>query len=286
MALVEPVRSFSTVREQIASWRSAGARIAIAPTMGNLHAGHLSLVDLARSKATRVVVTIFVNPTQFGPNEDIDSYPRTPREDRAALAAHGGTDLLFAPAESDIYPRGTRDITRVRLPELANDLCGRVRPGHFDGVASVVLRFLNIVRPDVLVVGEKDFQQVVLLRRMIEDLHLSVELLAGATVREADGLAMSSRNQYLTPAERKVAPKMHAAIEELAAHLRSGGKEFAACRGQAIANLEKRGFRLDYLELRDASDLNAVAPGDARGPRVLLIAAWLGHARLIDNIRV
>lgn len=283
MTQLEPARTTQAVRERVTAWRAAGARIALVPTMGNLHAGHLSLVDLARRHADRVIVSIFVNPTQFGPNEDIGSYPRTPGEDRAALEAHGGTDLLFAPAEEEIYPFGLRGVTALALPELADDLCGRTRPGHFNGVASVVLRLLNIARPDVLVVGSKDYQQMILLERMIADLHLGVDLVAGVIVREADGLAMSSRNQYLTATQREAAPALAAALRDLAAGLGGDERSFAARRADAIASLERRGFRVDYLELRNAADLGPVEAG-GNGQRVLLVAAWLGRARLIDNV--
>jgi pantoate--beta-alanine ligase len=252
--------------------------------MGNLHAGHLSLVDLARRHADRIVVSIFVNPTQFGPGEDIASYPRTPDEDRAALEAHGEADLLFSPAEAEVYPLGLADRTTVSLPKLADDLCGRTRPGHFNGVGSVVLRLVNVVRPDVLVVGSKDYQQMILLERMIEDLHLGVELVAGVIVREADGLAMSSRNQYLTATERKAAPALAAALRDVAAGLGDDPQNFVTRRAAAIAALGQKGFRVDYLELRNAADLSRIDAAGRDGQRVLLAAAWLGRARLIDNL--
>lgn len=281
----ETVRTASAVRERVAAWRSAAARIAFVPTMGNLHAGHLSLVDLARARASHVVVSIFVNPTQFGPNEDIASYPRTPREDTAALEHHGRTDLLFAPPDSEIYPFGTRDITTIGLPALADDLCGRSRPGHFSGVASVVLRLLNIVRPDVLVVGRKDYQQMVLLMRMIEDLHLDVSLVAGEIMREDDGLAMSSRNRYLDESDRRKAPQLASTLQSLADDIRRG-RDFAERRSQSIDRLHAAGFRVDYLELRNAADLSEVRSDGVALERVLLGAAWLGRARLIDNVTI
>jgi len=283
---LERVRTTDAVREIVSGWRAAGDRIALVPTMGNLHPGHLSLAEVASANADRVIATIFVNPTQFGPREDIDRYPRTPVEDEALLEDHGRTDLLFAPTETDIYPRGTEDIVTVCLPALADDLCGRSRPGHFNGVASVVLRLLNIACPDVLVMGQKDYQQLVLLRRMIEDLHLAVELISVPTVRETDGLAMSSRNQYLEPGERKVAPELYATLSALAAKLREGCKDFDARRAEALAVLKSRGFRPDYLELRDARDLTTADAFDQSRDRILLAAAWLGRARLIDNVLV
>ncbi|MDH3421284.1 MAG: pantoate--beta-alanine ligase, partial [Gammaproteobacteria bacterium] len=181
MARLERASRVSDIRERVATWRAAGERVALVPTMGNLHAGHSSLIDLAAGHADRIVVSIFVNPTQFGPNEDIESYPRTPEKDEAVLGAQGKTDLLFIPGVEDIYPHGTDRSVGVQLPPVADELCGRSRPGHFNGVASVVLRFLNIVAPDLLVVGRKDYQQMILIARMIEDLQVNVELVSGET---------------------------------------------------------------------------------------------------------
>jgi pantoate--beta-alanine ligase len=283
---LERVRTANAVREQVSAWRSAGDRIGFVPTMGNLHAGHLSLVDQASVKVDRVVVSIFVNPTQFGPQEDIQSYPRTPVEDEALLARQGRTDLLFVPSESEIYPHGTADIVTVQLPSLAADLCGKSRPGHFNGVASVMLRLLNISRPDLLVMGQKDYQQLILLKRMIEELHMAIELLPGVTVREPDGLAMSSRNQYLTAEQRAAAPQLYAALCELAAELRDGGTAFETQRARALNRLERSGFEPDYLELRDSGNLSVAAPCGYAHERVLMLAARLGRARLIDNLLV
>ncbi len=285
-ATLDRAADVGTVREHVAAWHAAGKRVALVPTMGNLHAGHVSLINLATEHADRVVVSIFVNPTQFGPSEDVDRYPRTPVEDDAMLVEHGKTDLLFVPGVEEIYPHGTERSVGVQLPPLADDLCGRSRPGHFNGVASVVLRFLNIVTPDVLVVGRKDYQQMILIARMIEDLRLDVELLAGDIVREPDGLAMSSRNQYLTPHERDVAPALHAALETLVEKLRDGSTDFAMHREAALAALAEVAFKPDYLELRDARDLSDAEPTDTKRERVLLAAAWLGRARLIDNVKV
>ena len=285
-ALFEHASSVRAVREQVAAWRAAGERIALVPTMGNLHDGHLSLVDLASARADRVVVSIFVNPTQFGPTEDIESYPRTPEEDEAVLGVQNKTDLLFAPGVEDIYPHGTESSVSVHLPPIADDLCGRSRPGHFEGVTSVVLRFLNIVAPDVLILGRKDYQQMVLIGRMIDDLQLDVELISGDIVREPDGLAMSSRNRYLTQREREAAPALHATLETLAEEVRNGDTDFAGHRDAALEALTEVGFRPEYLELRDAQDLSIANPTDGERERVLLAAAWLGRARLIDNVSV
>jgi pantoate--beta-alanine ligase len=286
VARFERVESIAAVRDKLAAWRAAGQRISLVPTMGNLHAGHLSLIETAQRHADRVVTSIFVNPKQFGPGEDIDAYPRTPAEDIQSLEAQGIAELVFAPSVSAVYPRGTVDTVGVTLPPLADDLCGRSRPGHFDGVASVVLRLLHIIEPDVLVLGRKDYQQLVLVSRMLEEMHIDVELVSAPTVREADGLAMSSRNVYLTATERSVAPQLFAELSALADSLRRPDESFEPLRARAIANLESTGFSVDYLELRNASDLGAVSERETISDRVLLVAAWLGRARLIDNVVV
>jgi pantoate--beta-alanine ligase len=276
----------AAVRDKVRAWRAVGQRVALVPTMGNLHAGHLSLVETAARHADQVVTTIFVNPTQFGPAEDIGSYPRTPTEDAGLLSEQGICSLLFAPAVADIYPRGTDHAVKISLPPLAADLCGRSRPGHFDGVATVVLRFLNIVEPDVLVMGRKDYQQLILIAQMIEDLHIDTDLVTSSTVREPDGLAMSSRNRYLTTAERQVAPRLFAELTALAESLRGSDDDFERRRDMAIAGLERDGFGVDYLELRNATDLSQRVVSDRSGNGLLLVAARLGRARLIDNVPV
>jgi pantoate--beta-alanine ligase len=285
-ARLERVESVAAVRGKLRGWRAAGQRIALVPTMGNLHSGHLSLIETAAQHVDQVVTSIFVNPTQFGPDEDIGTYPRTPAEDEALLNEQRIAGLLFAPSVAEVYPHGTDDAVSVKLPPLAADLCGRRRPGHFDGVASVVLRFLNIIEPEVLVLGRKDYQQLVLVTQMIEDLHLDVELVSSATVREPDGLAMSSRNKYLTPAERDVAPQLFAQLTAVADAVRDSAADFDRPRKAAIAALEREGFSVDYLELRNARDLSDVSAAQELGERVLLVAARLGRARLIDNVTV
>jgi pantoate--beta-alanine ligase len=251
--------------------------------MGNLHDGHVSLMELAKRRADRVVASIFVNPTQFGPNEDFASYPRTLRADQARLR-EAGVDAVFVPTVAVMYPRGGARSTVVSVPGLSTDLCGASRPGHFDGVASVVLRLFNIVTPDVAVFGEKDYQQLVLLRQMAADLHLATRLVGAPTVREADGLAMSSRNQYLDAAQRRVAPALHAALVDCRARLLAGQGSYAMIERAARRRLEAAGFRPDYVAIRDAADLSVPGPR-SRSLRVLA-AAWLGRARLIDNIAV
>ncbi|NIW25298.1 MAG: pantoate--beta-alanine ligase, partial [Gammaproteobacteria bacterium] len=224
--------------------------------------------------------------TQFGPTEDIDNYPRTPAEDEAVLAQQGKTDLLFVPGIADIYPHGTDRSVSVQLPPIADELCGRSRPGHFNGVASVVLRFLNIVMPEVLVLGRKDYQQMVLISRMIHDLQIDVELISGDIVREPDGLAMSSRNRYLTTEQRAIAPELSKTLELTAEKLRSGDANFATHKDAALETLASVGFKPDYIELRNADDLSPADPTDNTRAQVLMAAAWLGRARLIDNVQV
>jgi pantoate--beta-alanine ligase len=274
------------VREAVRGWRAASESVAFVPTMGNLHAGHLSLAELAASEADRVVASIFVNPTQFGPNEDFAAYPRTLDEDSARLSAAGTVDLLFVPDEREIYPFGAELAARITLPPLSRELCGASRPGHFDGVGSVVCRLLNIVAPDTLVLGQKDYQQAILLERMITDLRLPVAVRVGAIRREPDGLAMSSRNRYLDASERAQAPKLHAALVRLRDAVRAGETDYQRLQADARAVLKAAGFAPDYVEVRRAADLGKPADPDTRQDLVVLAAAWLGRTRLIDNLRI
>lgn len=282
------VRVVSTVREvraQMAAWRAAGETVAFAPTMGNLHAGHLSLAALGARAARRVVMSIFVNPVQFGPSEDLAAYPRTLAADEASIAAAGNADLLFVPEVAEIYPFGVENAVRLQLPPLSRELCGAARPGHFDGVATVVCRLLNIVMPDVLFLGQKDYQQFVLVERMIADLRMPTELRMGPTQREPDGLAMSSRNRYLTPIERGQAPALHRALTGVRERLLAGERDFARLTADAHVELARAGFRPDYVEIRRQGDLATADPQSAE-PRIVLAAAHLGRARLIDNLLV
>ena len=282
---VRTVDTVSGVREAVATWRAAGDSVAFAPTMGNLHAGHLSLAALAATVATRVVMSIFVNPTQFGPSEDFAAYPRTLAADTALVAAAGNVDVLFVPEAKEIYPFGLEHAVRVQLPPLSRELCGASRPGHFDGVASVVCRLLNIVAPDVLLLGQKDYQQFILVQRMIADLRMPVDLRMAATHREADGLAMSSRNRYLDAQQRQQAPALHGALKRVRDEIRAGVADYAGLVASARLELERSGFRPDYVEVRRATDL-AKLMGQGDELRVVLGAAWLGRARLIDNLIV
>lgn len=277
---METLTALAALRGAVARFRAAGERVALVPTMGNLHRGHLALVTRARAEAERVVVTVFVNPTQFGPGEDFAAYPRTPEADAGVLAA-AGCDVLFLPPVAEVYPDGEAGATRVEVPGLSTILCGAFRPGHFAGVTSVVVRLFNMVGPDVAVFGDKDYQQLTIIRRMVRDLHLPVRIVGLPTVREPDGLALSSRNQYLTPAERAMAPRFAAVLADVATTVAAGRRDFAALEGEAVATLAAAGFRPDYVAIRRAADLGEPDPGD--GALVVLAAAWLGRARLIDN---
>jgi len=270
------------VRDAVRQWRNEGLAVAFVPTMGHLHAGHLSLVAHARERADRVVASIFVNPTQFGENEDFDAYPRTLEEDSGKLEA-GGCDLLFAPEVEEVYPYGPGGTTHITVPALANTLCGEVRPGHFDGVATVVVRLFNMVPADVAVFGEKDFQQLQIIRRLVKDLAIPVEVVGAPTIREADGLAMSSRNAYLDSQERQAAPALYRALQEAARRV-AGGEQATEAEKIGLEALAQAGFRPDYVAVRGAEDLAVPVP-DNRPWRVFG-AGWLGQARLIDNLPV
>jgi pantoate--beta-alanine ligase len=279
--VMDTVVGADELRQRIADWRRAGARIAFVPTMGNLHNGHFSLITLARRHADRVVASVFVNPTQFGPREDFAAYPRTLEQDRSGLIAHG-CDLLFAPTVEEIYPFGSAASVRVEVPGLSDILDGAARPGHFIGVATVVTKLFNLVQPDVAVFGRKDYQQLLVIRRLTQDLRLPVEIIGAPTQREANGLAMSSRNQYLTADERARGGIIYATLcamrDALHAHTPLETIEHDAHR-----MLESAGLIPDYSVLRRAEDLGA--PGaQQRDGLIALIAARLGRARLIDNL--
>jgi pantoate--beta-alanine ligase len=277
---VKTIRKIASLREMLRAWRHAGETVALVPTLGNLHQGHISLVELARKQADRIVVSVFVNPTQFGPGEDYQAYPRTLDHDRRRLT-RAGAELLFAPAVEEMYPRAEDAGTVVSVPGLSSILCGEFRPGHFDGVTSVVSRLFNIVQPDVAVFGQKDYQQLTIIRRLQADMHYPVAIVAGPTLREADGLALSSRNQYLGPAERKLAPMLYRAVSECGERLRAGARDYAALEAHGTASLVAAGFRPDYFSIRNADDLGPAQDIDRH--LVVLVAAHLGRARLIDN---
>lgn len=274
------IRTVPGLRSVLSAWRAAGQTIGFVPTMGALHEGHLSLVDIARRQAARCVASIFVNPTQFGPNEDFEKYPRTEAEDARLLAARG-CDLLWAPTVDAMYPAGFA--TTVRVSGLTEILCGADRPGHFDGVATVVAKLFNQVQPDIAVFGEKDFQQLQVVRRMAADLDLPVRILSGPTVREADGLAMSSRNRRLAPDQRAAAARLNVALKFAAEALEEGEKP-AAVLSDGVAALQAAGFeQVDYFEARLERDLLPLDEGRAGEPARVLAAARLGDVRLIDN---
>jgi pantoate--beta-alanine ligase len=280
---VEVVSTTESLREQLADWRQSGDHIALVPTMGNLHRGHLSLVELARKHAERVVVSIFVNPTQFGDGEDFEEYPRTLQRDKRRLD-RVNADILFVPDVETMYPFGIDNATSVTVPILSDDLCGSFRPGHFDAVTSVVSRLFSLVQPDVAVFGAKDYQQLTVIQRMARDLSLPIEIIQCPTVREEDGLALSSRNQYLTDEERQVAAKLYETIVAVGKELESGKRDFEEAEKQATESLEQLGFKVDYFSIRRAETLGH--PDRDTDELVVLAAAHLGKARLIDNLAV
>jgi pantoate--beta-alanine ligase len=277
------VTKIAAVREHVRRWRSEGRRVAFVPTMGNLHPGHVSLIEAARRHGDRFVASIFVNPMQFGPNEDFAHYPRTPTQDERMLD-EAGCNLMFMPDVKEIYPNGSERATRVDVPGLSRILDGEFRPGHFEGVSTIVATLFHIVEPDVAVFGEKDFQQLTVIRRMVADLCMPVEIIGAPTVRDADGLAMSSRNQYLTSTERPVAPRIYATLQAAAQRLSTGDVEFASIERFGVEALTKVGMKPDYFAVRRAEDL--AAPANDTKHLVVLTAARLGKARLIDNIQV
>ena len=273
--LAEP----AALRARIQAWRSAGEPVALVPTMGCLHAGHLELVRVAARRARHVVVSIFVNPLQFAAGEDLERYPRTLQADLDALAATD-CDLVFAPPEAALYPHGREGLTEVHVPELSTRHCGAHRPGHFEGVTTVVNLLFNLVQPDLAVFGAKDYQQLEVIRRMVSDLKMPVELVAAPIVRDADGLAMSSRNQYLSAAERRQAPAIHAQLQAAAAAIRDDFSSAESACEAARKTLQDQGLEVQYFELRDA----CLSAPTEQGPWVLLCAAMLGRTRLIDNL--
>ena len=280
---MEIIEDKDELRQQLDDWRQHSDHIAIVPTMGNLHVGHTSLIELAREHAERVVVTVFVNPTQFGEAEDFAAYPRTPERDTRRLNTVAA-DVLFSPTVETVYPFGTEDSTTVSVPGLSDNFCGTFRPGHFEGVTSVVARLFALVQPDVAVFGQKDYQQQIVIRRMTSDLNLPINILVGATIRNNDGLAMSSRNQYLTEQERAIAPTLFAKLNQVGEQLQDGNRDYVALEKQAAEELSAAGFRPDYFAVRRAADLSS--PNRDCDELVILVAAHLGKARLIDNVVV
>lgn len=277
------VHSKQELAEQIAEWRLHDEHVALVPTMGSLHAGHVALVDLAREQAERVVVSIFVNPTQFGDGEDFDDYPRTLERDKRRLKKTSA-DLIFAPDVKTMYPFGLEMATKVSVPGLTEHFCGASRPGHFDGVTTVVARLFSLVLPDVAIFGQKDYQQQLVIRHMAEDLNFPIKIITGETVRADDGLALSSRNSYLSSEERAAAPVLYETLCSTGQELQNGRRNFAELEADALERLGSAGFEVDYYSIRRA--LNLEVPNRDCDDLVVLAAARLGTTRLIDNIVV
>jgi pantoate--beta-alanine ligase len=278
---MQTVQDAAALRATIRGWRSQGQTVGFVPTMGNLHAGHQSLIRLARARADKVVASVFVNPTQFGPNEDFERYPRTLVQDSAALTEQE-CDLLFAPEVATLYPFGPASTVLLRVPGITPMLEGAHRPGHFDGMATVVCKLFNLVQPDLAVFGQKDFQQLRVIERMVRDLSLPIKVVSAPILRADDGLALSSRNQYLSPEERSRAPYIHSTLLQMR-ELLDAGHAWQAVEQAAHARLVRAGFAPDYVVIRDVENL-AEPSGQAGERLVALVAARLGSTRLIDNL--
>ena len=277
------VSTCESLREQLGYWRHSGDHIALVPTMGNLHDGHLSLVSLAREHAERVVVSIFVNPTQFDESGEFDKYPRTLESDTRHLKKVN-VDLLFIPDIGTMYPFGIANATSVIVPVLTAEFCGAFRPGHFDGVTSVISRLFNIVQPDVAIFGQKDYQQQLVIQHLVGDLRLPLQIVSGPTQREPDGIAISSRNQYLSEEERSIAPMLYSVLQGVGKDLQTGKRNYAELEQQAMDALNDAGFDAEYVGIRDAKNLDL--PNRDNNDIVVLGAVRLGTARLIDNVIV
>ncbi|MCZ6802914.1 MAG: pantoate--beta-alanine ligase [Proteobacteria bacterium] len=276
---MQQISMINTLREQLASIRNAGKIISLVPTMGNLHEGHLSLVKQAQELADYVVVSIFVNPTQFVAGEDFDEYPRTLDNDLELLHKLN-VDLVYIPEMSEIYPDNNQITTDVIVPELDAIYCGKFRPGHFKGVATIVTKLFNIVQPDTAIFGEKDYQQLLVIRSLVKNLNLPIEIIGSPTIREGDGLAMSSRNKYLAEAERQQAPLLYKCINRVATAVTNGDTNYEKLEKEAISSLKEAGFKPEYLSICDFMTLKS--PMNQK--LVIIAAAWLGNARLIDNV--
>ncbi|WP_299804310.1 pantoate--beta-alanine ligase [uncultured Shewanella sp.] len=275
-------QSISDIRKQVTAWRLKGETVAFVPTMGNLHLGHITLVKEAKTRADHVVASIFVNPMQFGQNEDLDAYPRTLADDQAALI-EAGAELLFTPTPDIIYPKGMDAQTFVEVPSISDELCGASRPGHFRGVATIVCKLFNIVQPDIAVFGQKDFQQLLVIRTMVEDLSMPIEIVGVETIREASGLAMSSRNGYLTTEQKDQASQIKRTLDKMGVSLKAG-LLIENVVAKAQTELEHVGFRNDYLDVRNANTFAIATAVDKE--LVILVAAYMGSTRLIDNLVV
>lgn len=279
---MQTITEIHQLRQQIRAWRINGEKITFVPTMGNLHQGHSSLVEQARQHGTKVVVSIFINPMQFDNQEELAKYPRTITDDQTELESMG-TDLLFLPSPEMIYPQGFTNTCFVKVPALAELFCGRSRPGHFTGVTTVVNKLFNLVQPDIAIFGEKDFQQLLLIRQMVTDLFINVEIIAAPTKREQSGLAMSSRNNYLNAYQREQqAPIIYQSLANTQYQLMAGERDFAALEAAAIECIENAGLTIDFFNIQNADDLSKADHTSTQV--VILVAAYLGKARLIDNL--
>lgn len=280
------IQTLTDLRAALVPIRQQGQRIAFVPTMGNLHDGHIALIHRARQQADFVVASIFVNPLQFGPTEDLDSYPRTLAADQEKLQ-RAGCNLLFAPSVDDMYPHGQEKQTRIQVPGVSEGLCGDRRPGHFTGVATVVCKLFNRVQPDVAIFGQKDFQQLAVIRTLVRDLDMPVEIVGEPTVRAEDGLALSSRNGYLTPTERMQAPALYHSLQRIAQAIQGGQSQYEALCATEASQLQAAGWTPDYLEVRDALTLEPVSQATPQHTQLVVLgAAFLGKTRLIDNLIV
>jgi pantoate--beta-alanine ligase len=277
------VKTLRELRAAVAQARAEGKQIGFVPTMGNLHAGHASLVQIAAQRADFVVASIFVNPLQFGAGEDLDKYPRTLAADQEKLLA-AGCHLLFHPDVAEMYPHGMGDQTRVTVPGVSEGLCGASRPGHFEGVATVVTKLFNMVQPDLAVFGEKDYQQLAVIRALVQDLNMPIQIIGAPTQRAEDGLALSSRNGYLSAEQRAVAPALYRSLQSIAEALHHGARDYARLIETAQTQQREAGFTPDYLEIRNALNLRPAQLDDRH--LVVLTAAHLGNTRLIDNLLV
>ena len=280
---MKTIHTIDALRTVVQQQRKNGNKIVFVPTMGNLHEGHIELVSQGLKQGDFVITSIFVNPLQFGANEDLDSYPKTLKQDQEKLAA-AGNHLVFAPSASEIYPRGMDDQSKVIVPNITNLHCGDSRPGHFTGVSTVVTMLFNMVQPDVAIFGEKDFQQLAVIRKMVKDLFLPIEIIGVPTVRESDGLAKSSRNGYLSAEERSIAPMLRQILSDTAQEIREGQRNFALLAEKAQTELSKHQFKHDYFNIADSETLK---PANEQTPSIIILAAaFMGTTRLIDNISV
>ncbi|PYC38981.1 pantoate--beta-alanine ligase [Pseudomonas protegens] len=277
------VKTVRELRAAVARARSEGKRIGFVPTMGNLHSGHAALVAKAAQRVDFVVASIFVNPLQFGAGEDLDKYPRTLAADQEKLL-EAGCHLLFAPSVEEMYPDGMAGQTRVSVPQLSEGLCGASRPGHFEGVATVVSKLFNMVQPDLAVFGQKDYQQLAVIRALVHDLNMPIQIIGEPTVRATDGLALSSRNGYLSAEQRAIAPVLYRSLSQIAQAIRDGERDYPRLLAEQQQQLEAAGLRRDYLEIRHAKNLRPATAEDR--DLVILVAAYLGTTRLIDNLHL